>query len=692
MNIQYSCPRCGEGLKLSSERCDCKRCSYTSRIDDDIVDLIVDPKFYYGEISQEKMDTLARDSKSLGWRTAFLKLLSSFPTSTAEYHRHHVVSETRGAWKFLLNKPREGGLVLDLGCGWGPTSVALARTFGHVVALDATRERLDFLKQRCHEDGLNNITYCRAGDGDHLPFADATFDAVVLNGVLEWIPVGKKGNPRDCQIAFLKEVTRILKPNGQLYLGIENRLGFKYFLGSPEDHTGVRFLSLVPRFVANAYLRIARGKPFRTYTYTRAGLRKLLTLGGFQNHGFYIPSMDYRQFSQIDKAEGPRPEPNVIVNSLKRKLWYRLRKSSIYPSVCLAHSVIASKQEAKESILDGLVGMAAANIGIDKSAYRLSRYIVSAESVVIAEVVANDGSAFMLKTPLSIAALDELQENHDLLRSLHEAVGPSLLAKIPTSICKVVFNDITAFVESRLPGQSTQTLLTDAAVIPRLLDEGKNFLCELHKKSHTSQIIDASFLSRFLRTHVAHLQAHYADQKLDNEFRAIADYLIEKIAPYNLPIVPLHGDFWLGNILVDQNRSLSGVIDWGRGILNGVPVVDLCNLVIEGQLYTYGIPVHKNFRDYLFAGDFTKFNFATDYIAQMGIRTVDLDAFAILSWMMASSRRLPSWKLHMNFNLIATQIDEVMTVVGKHVQIASNSSRRGNDVGNREPVPIALKA
>jgi ubiquinone/menaquinone biosynthesis C-methylase UbiE len=68
------------------------------------------------------------------------------------------------------------GSVLDVACGPGILSAAIAKTARQVVAFDLTPEMLTKAAQRCA--GLGNVTF-RKGNAAELPFADADFDAVV---------------------------------------------------------------------------------------------------------------------------------------------------------------------------------------------------------------------------------------------------------------------------------------------------------------------------------------------------------------------------------------------------------------------------------------------------------------------------------------------------------------------------------
>jgi ubiquinone/menaquinone biosynthesis C-methylase UbiE len=70
------------------------------------------------------------------------------------------------------------GTVLDVACGPGVLSAAVAETAREVVAFDLTPLMLEKAALRCAAAGRDNVSF-REGNAADLPFADATFDAVV---------------------------------------------------------------------------------------------------------------------------------------------------------------------------------------------------------------------------------------------------------------------------------------------------------------------------------------------------------------------------------------------------------------------------------------------------------------------------------------------------------------------------------
>ena len=97
-------------------------------------------------------------------------------------------------------------LVLDLGCGAGHASFAVAPVARSVTAFDLSSEMLAVVAGAAQERGLHNIV-TEQGNVASLPFADASFCMVVTRfSAHHWLDVP----------AALREVKRVLKPNGLL--------------------------------------------------------------------------------------------------------------------------------------------------------------------------------------------------------------------------------------------------------------------------------------------------------------------------------------------------------------------------------------------------------------------------------------------------------------------------------------------
>jgi SAM-dependent methyltransferase len=100
--------------------------------------------------------------------------------------------------------------VLDVGCGAGITPRYLAQTVGcRVVGLDISARMIGWAQRRVRRARIDDRVTLGVADAQRLPFADATFDAVICESVTAFVP----DKPR-----AVAEYARVTRPGG--YVGL----------------------------------------------------------------------------------------------------------------------------------------------------------------------------------------------------------------------------------------------------------------------------------------------------------------------------------------------------------------------------------------------------------------------------------------------------------------------------------------
>ena len=99
--------------------------------------------------------------------------------------------------------------VLELGCGSGLFTRALAGHCARLIASDVQERYLEQTRERTL--GVHNLEYLRA-DASHIPLPDASVDVVLLISTLTEVP-----RPVDA----LLECKRVLKPGGRIVVSEE---------------------------------------------------------------------------------------------------------------------------------------------------------------------------------------------------------------------------------------------------------------------------------------------------------------------------------------------------------------------------------------------------------------------------------------------------------------------------------------
>jgi ubiquinone/menaquinone biosynthesis C-methylase UbiE len=79
---------------------------------------------------------------------------------------------------------------------------------GSVTGIDMTPEMLEKARRAAAEMGVANVEFVE-GEAERLPFADASFDVVISNGVIDLVP------DKD---AVFGELYRVLRPGGRMQI------------------------------------------------------------------------------------------------------------------------------------------------------------------------------------------------------------------------------------------------------------------------------------------------------------------------------------------------------------------------------------------------------------------------------------------------------------------------------------------
>lgn len=103
-------------------------------------------------------------------------------------------------------KPTEAMNLLDLGCGPGIVSAALAPDVREVVAYDLTPQMLDKAREKCRKAGLKNVRF-ELGRAEQLPFEAESFECVVTR-----LTIHHFLDPR----RVMNEVVRVTRPGGKV--------------------------------------------------------------------------------------------------------------------------------------------------------------------------------------------------------------------------------------------------------------------------------------------------------------------------------------------------------------------------------------------------------------------------------------------------------------------------------------------
>ena len=134
-----------------------------------------------------------------------------YPAELARVPESAVESFAGVANPWTMGRLAAGERVLDLGSGAGTDSLVAAQMVGpdgHVTGVDMTAAMLAKARAAATEMGVTNVEFVE-GEAEGLPVADASFDVVISNGVIDLVP------DKD---AVFAELHRVLAPGGRMQI------------------------------------------------------------------------------------------------------------------------------------------------------------------------------------------------------------------------------------------------------------------------------------------------------------------------------------------------------------------------------------------------------------------------------------------------------------------------------------------
>ena len=110
---------------------------------------------------------------------------------------------------------KQGNTIIDLGTGTGEYALRASRLTGEtgtVYALDKWEEMVEKLREKAGSQGIKNIKPILCDITEKLPLKDNCGDISILATVLHGV------NSPEKSISIYREVNRILKPGGRLFI------------------------------------------------------------------------------------------------------------------------------------------------------------------------------------------------------------------------------------------------------------------------------------------------------------------------------------------------------------------------------------------------------------------------------------------------------------------------------------------
>jgi 2-polyprenyl-3-methyl-5-hydroxy-6-metoxy-1,4-benzoquinol methylase len=279
-------------------------------------------------ISRQGLDVIEksiRENYHTGWRSESNYSKEMYENDLNAHLHRRLESDRLTIMPWLDNA---GALrdrrILEIGCGTGSSTVAIAEQGGDVVGIDIDEGALDVARDRCRVYGVN--AEFRALNADEVleTFGANAFDVVIFFACLEHMTVAER-------LSSLRDAWEALRTQGLLII-VETPNRLWYF----DDHTAMLpFFHWLPDELAFQYSRFSPRANFRELyrEYSADWKEHFLRRGrGMSFHELEVaicPARELRVISSLSTFEGVRYR--LKTSKLDRN--YKSLMMRIYPDI-----------------------------------------------------------------------------------------------------------------------------------------------------------------------------------------------------------------------------------------------------------------------------------------------------------------------------------------------------------------------
>jgi 2-polyprenyl-3-methyl-5-hydroxy-6-metoxy-1,4-benzoquinol methylase len=244
-------------------------------------------------------------------KSAAVRLTKLTGKSRVAIHPKHLI-KTEASQQWYLEGLTPGCRVLDVGCGNGSHALWAASCQASVVGIDYNWLHLKTGQVLSVEQKQNNVAFLYGSVEQRLPFTTHCFDRVLLLDVIEHLYR---------RIEVLREINRVLRPGGLLFLSAPNR-----------ETSWKRTLKRAGLFYFT--------DPDHKVEYTWEELQSELQVGGFKVQGAPLPIVyDTAWAGLIDVSGG------LSLPLYRRLSQWKVEMAQRYPQESIGWRVVCHKRD-----------------------------------------------------------------------------------------------------------------------------------------------------------------------------------------------------------------------------------------------------------------------------------------------------------------------------------------------------------
>ncbi|HEX5352506.1 MAG TPA: phosphotransferase [Rhodanobacteraceae bacterium] len=426
-------------------------------------------------------------------------------------------------------------------------------------------------------------------DRECLTFPDGSIDCVVLQGecgamdgsrdageqttsgvvgtLKSLVPLRSFRAQRKARVRLLAEIRRMLKPDGQIVILVGNRYDHGYLRGRRDPCSGLRFTSLLPRLIANAYSILATGKTYRACTHSLGDYHRLLRDAGYTSLEICGLTPDFIRPTELIpfgvRGQTWRVAPSRGLHRIRRNRHFVPAYAIIASNTAPARASIA------EEIARGIEGALHANP--DSSTFSAFRITGKNKGIVSGEI---GDRSIIVKVAFDEAAESGNRRNYQFLERAQQI--PELRDLVPRPVATGSVRGVRYYAETAVRGTLLDAVLN--------ADNASSYLTGIsaalrainpHLPERPPQPFAGDAFRRQVLSPLDRIAQTTGRHSLIENVRALFRSHLEN-KPLRLGLV--HGDFCGSNITV-VGFTVTGIIDWEDTRDGGIAALDALNYV-----------------------------------------------------------------------------------------------------------------
>jgi Ser/Thr protein kinase RdoA (MazF antagonist) len=212
--------------------------------------------------------------------------------------------------------------------------------------------------------------------------------------------------------------------------------------------------------------------------------------------------------------------------------------------------------------------------------YVTGRVRATGSGVVVPLKDPNDGAGWVVKFAASGPNRSALDRSTAVLSTLRRmAELSSWTGLIPDVVGSGSVADYAYVIETALPGR-TPTAAGWLGGDPNTLDSLAAAISGLHETTARSVDVDDAMLARWVDGRGPKLIGRRDSSDRATQLERVRRSLRSALEGRTLSAGWIHGDYWLGNVLLDADGRVSGIVDWESAASGELALHDLIHMVL----------------------------------------------------------------------------------------------------------------